>query len=274
MLMQKIVALVAPESERQRLAGELASGAYVIVPFDAAESARETLFEFPWDVAILAGGAASWAADLEASPNLGERAIIVAEASGPELREKLRSAERIVNRKRAIALLDGRERFKASIDPATGLHNARYLEEMLEERFESAKNGGGSLSVLLIDVDHLRRINEEIGHRRGELVLVEISDIVAAEMRTTDLLARYGGGEFAMLLESDFGRALAVAENLRAAVEQRVLTLGGSEVRCTVSIGVASYPRTNFETCDDLLESAEQAVVAAKAGGRNRVDAL
>ncbi len=128
------------------------------------------------------------------------------------------------------------------------------------------------MSVLLIDVDHFRLVNERVGHRRGELVLLEISDIVAAEMRTTDLLARYGGGEFAMLLESDFGRALTVAENVRAAIDRRVLKLGGSEVTCTVSIGVASYPRTNFETCDDLLQSAEQALVAAKAGGRNRVE--
>lgn len=273
MQMQKIVALVAPEPERERLARELASGAYVIVPFDAADPARETLFEYPWDVAILAGGAKSWAAELESSPALGERAIIVAEASGADLREKLRSAERVVDRKRAIALLDGRERFKASIDPTTGLHNARYFEEMLEERFESARSGGGSLSLLLIDVDHFRRVNEEVGHRRGDLVLLELADLVASEMRTTDLLARYGGGEFAMLLESDFGRALTVAEDVRAAVERRVLTVSGLEVRCTISIGIASYPRTSFADCDELLQSAEQSLVAAKAAGRNRVDA-
>lgn len=272
MLMQKIVALVGPESERERLARELASGAYVIVPFDAAEPALATLFEYPWDVAILAGGAKSWAADLEASPSLGERAIIVAEATGSDLREKLRSAERIVDRKRAIALLDGRERFKNSIDPVTGLHNARYFDEMLGERFAAAKDGGGSLSLLVIDVDHFRRINAEAGHRRGELLLLELADIIASEMRTTDLLARYGGGEFTMLMESDFGRALTVAENIRNAVEGRVLTLGRVEVRCTVSIGIASYPRTSFDAPNELLEAAEQALVAAKTAGRNRIE--
>lgn len=273
MLTQKIVALVAPERERERLARELASGAYVIVPFDPAEAARETLFEYSWDVAILAGVAKGWAADLEGSPKLGERAIVVAEAAGPELREKLRTAERIVDRKRAMALLDGRERFQASIDPATGLHNARYFEEALEDRFDTAKSSGGSLSLLLLDVDHFRRVNQEIGHRRGDLLLLELSDIAGGELRANDVLARYGGGEFAMLLECDFGRALAVAENVRTAVERRTLNLGGCEVRCTISVGVASYPRTNFECCEDLLESAEQALIAAKAAGRNRVDA-
>ena len=273
MLMQKVVALVASEPERERIARELASGAYVIVPFEAADSARATLFDYPWDVAVLAGGAKSWAAELEASPSLGERAIVVAEATGPDLREKLRSAERIVDRKRAIAILDGRERFKASIDPATGLHNARYFEESLEERFAAAKDGGGSIALLLIDVDRFRRVNEQVGHRRGELVLLEVSDIVSSEMRIPDLLARYGGGAFAMLLESDFGRALTVAENIRAAVEKRVFIVGGWEVRCTVSIGVAAYPRTNFDSCDALLESAEQALTAAKSAGRNCVEA-
>lgn len=274
MLIQKIVALVASEPERERLAGELASGAYVIVPFDAADSARATLFEYPWDVAVLAGGAKAWAADLEASPSLGARAIVIAESGGPELHEKLRSAERIVNRKRAIALLDGRERFNASIDPTTGLHNARFFEESLDLRFEEAKANGSSVSLVLIDVDHFRRVNDEVGYRRGDLLLLEISDIIAAEMRTNDLLARYGGGEFAMLIDSDFGRALTVAENIRAGVAGRTLVAGGAEVRCTVSIGVSSWPRSDFESAGDFLESAEHALVAAKAAGRNRVEAL
>ncbi|MBI1945281.1 MAG: diguanylate cyclase [Deltaproteobacteria bacterium] len=154
-------------------------------------------------------------------------------------------------------------------DPMTGLFNHAYLHEVLEREIGRAQRTGSPCSLLLIDLDHFKQINDKHGHQAGDYCLRTAAELFASSGRRSDAVARYGGDEFAILLP-DTNRAGAAArgEALRAAMQHR-----GSERRLpdvTLSVGVASYPEDGADRTQ-LLAAADRALYAAKRIGRNRV---
>ncbi|MGE3179781.1 MAG: GGDEF domain-containing protein [Vicinamibacterales bacterium] len=162
----------------------------------------------------------------------------------------------------------------ATVDPLTGLRNRRWLDEAFERQAERTRRVGRSLSLLMIDVDHFKPINDQCGHLVGDAVLRHLAQVLAGSLRPQDLLARFGGEEFAVLLPGvERPQALSVAERLRHAVEQAPAAPGGgNRPRVTVSVGVATRGADEPETSTaTLLERADRALYRAKQDGRNCV---
>ncbi len=160
----------------------------------------------------------------------------------------------------------------STIDQMTGVWNYRYLLTSLNREVERANRFDRSLSVLMLDLDHFKRVNDAHGHPRGDAVLREFAARVQAEIREVDTLARYGGEEFAVVLpETTAAGAENLAERICAAIRSRPFTTDGSEVpiAVTVSIGGAVYPE-HGSTSRDLIQAADRALYSAKAIGRDR----
>jgi diguanylate cyclase (GGDEF)-like protein len=160
----------------------------------------------------------------------------------------------------------------AQTDALTGIANRGALMERLERELDRSRRYERSLTVLFFDLDRFKNINDTYGHQFGDRMLRELARIATQNVRSIDLVGRYGGEEFvAVLPETDGAQALIVAERIRTAVAARRFTLdSGEEVRATVSAGIAVFP-DNGTTMDTLLRVADTALYAAKAGGRNRI---
>jgi two-component system cell cycle response regulator len=158
----------------------------------------------------------------------------------------------------------------ALTDPLTGLYNQRYLRRHLTGLLEGGH--GRELSVLMLDVDHFKSVNDRFGHATGDRVLRLVADTLRSNMRAFDSLARYGGEEFVVLMPGTEPAAAAVAaERLRQAVEHTPVRLEDTQqFKLTVSIGVACAS-DQLVSPDQLLNAADLALYAAKRGGRNRV---
>ncbi len=161
---------------------------------------------------------------------------------------------------------------QAHIDLLTDLNNRRYFLELSELELARSKRHAEPLSLLMLDVDHFKMINDTYGHDVGDAVLQRLGEICRHTFREIDIVGRVGGEEFAALLpEADTAEALEVAERLRASVEGAAVKLaGGSLIRFTVSIGVASFQGAN-EKIEPVLKRADNALYQAKNSGRNRV---
>ena len=159
-------------------------------------------------------------------------------------------------------------------DSLTGIFNRRYLELTMRREIERAQRFGRSLSLLMVDIDHFKDVNDEHGHQRGDEVLSELSRRVMGLIRTQiDHFARYGGEEFVLLLpETTCEAALQVGERVREAVAGRPFTSAtGPRLSVTVSVGAAAYP-DDGDSADDLLRAADGALYRAKERGRNRTE--
>jgi diguanylate cyclase (GGDEF)-like protein len=166
-----------------------------------------------------------------------------------------------------VALLVVRQ--DAATDALTGQGNRRALDEMLNEQVDIAARTGQALSVLMIDIDYFKKINDTYGHLVGDDVLRAFAQRVREHIRLGDVCARFGGEEFVVVLPgTTLQTALEVAERLRIGVENSPL-LTTPLVTVTVSIGAAALAQAN--TAEDLLNAADTAVYAAKRGGRNQV---
>lgn len=165
-----------------------------------------------------------------------------------------------------------RARHMAARDPMTGLYNKGMFNEILQRTFSLAQRKGDGIGLLLFDFDHLKSINDHHGHLAGDCVLRDAAGLTLATMRTTDVVARFGGDEFAVILPgTDLAEARRVAERLLAAFHERSFSAVGACLRVTVSIGVAAMRPSRAETCQALLAAADEALLAAKRGGRDRV---
>lgn len=162
-------------------------------------------------------------------------------------------------------------------DALTGVYNRRYIDRRLVEEIARAQRQGRSLSVMYIDIDHFKQVNDSVGHQGGDEVLREVATRIKAELRISDALARFGGEEFVALLV-DAGRDSAgmVAERIRAGVARATVELAdGQAVAVTVSIGSATLKEGGEEplaaVAQQLLAAADGALYQAKENGRNRV---
>jgi len=163
----------------------------------------------------------------------------------------------------------------AFTDFLTGLKTRGYSEQQLDLELARAGRRGTPVALLMIDIDHFKRLNDTHGHPAGDVVLRDFAAILTGELRQIDLAARYGGEEFILLLpETNQEGAMLVAQRLRHAVEEAQFRISSSEVgtvpeHLTISLGVAIFPDDGRKA--DLLEAADAALYEAKARGRNTV---
>lgn len=170
----------------------------------------------------------------------------------------------------AVANSNARERLstQALTDPLTGLANRRAFDQRLAEETERASRHGRPLSVMLIDIDHFKSINDRFGHAAGDRVLVDLTEVLGDVMRQGDLLARVGGDELAMILgDCDPRQAAEVARRMLHAIAQSAAL--GRRYGVTLSVGVAGL--RIGQSADELLGHADQALYRAKDAGRNQV---
>ncbi len=160
---------------------------------------------------------------------------------------------------------------QATRDPLTSLYNRRYFEEEVFKRILDSKVSGEAFSVLMLDVDHFKKVNDTFGHKVGDKVLIELAAAAERALRECDIVARYGGEEFVIFLaDTNSEEGLRVAERLRETIgEVVVYTDDGREVRFTVSVGLSSSAIS--ENIDMLIKTADEALYRAKNSGRNRV---
>lgn len=154
-------------------------------------------------------------------------------------------------------------------DSLTGAYNRRYFNTRLKEEFERHRRYRRAMSMLMIDIDHFKAVNDTHGHLCGDHVLKSVSGTIQSGLRRVDILARFGGEEFcAILPETDFEPSLILADRIRALVESAVYTFDGKEIRVTVSVGVPGAPAAG-DTPESFLRNADQALYEAKRAGRN-----
>lgn len=157
-------------------------------------------------------------------------------------------------------------------DGLTGLYNRRYFDAHIEQLLSKNNNSGGSLCLVMVDIDHFKEVNDKYGHQVGDLVLKAVTDVLSQNIRAIDLLARYGGEEFALLLSNiSLEEAGMVTERLRDSVERLKIKLPDSveEVSKTISIGIAEHK--GQESVMQLIARADKALYKAKESGRNKV---
>jgi len=159
------------------------------------------------------------------------------------------------------------------IDALTGLHNYRYFHNKLADELRRADRYRQKLSVLMLDLDHFKEVNDRFGHQSGNVILKEVSVIIRHCVRDIDVVARYGGEEFVVILpQTDEKEAYVIAERIRDSIEKNMFpdSQGRKEIQITISIGVATYPE-GVHSLDQLIEKVDKALYSAKAEGRNIV---
>jgi diguanylate cyclase (GGDEF)-like protein/PAS domain S-box-containing protein len=161
----------------------------------------------------------------------------------------------------------------ATTDPLTGALNRRAGEARLADAFNTWQRSAAAFGLAMVDVDHFKSVNDTWGHDTGDAVLVSLTRLFGEKLRDRDLVIRWGGEEFLLLLHNvNHDVATMVAERVRGAIEMTEIQHGGSPIRVTASIGIAIV--STADTCpEDLVRQADQALYAAKRGGRNRVGA-
>ena len=151
------------------------------------------------------------------------------------------------------------------------MHNRRYFDEAIERELSRCRRYGRALSLLFIDLDHFKRINDTFGHLAGDAVLKEVASAIQKRIRKEDLLSRYGGEEFAVLTpEIDHKGAQAMGEKVRKVIEKHEFSFDGEVIPVTISCGVATLGKKGDEAAA-LVQRADEKLYEAKESGRNKV---
>lgn len=190
-------------------------------------------------------------------------------------RKAARLARLVDERTHQLAEANARLETLSVVDSLTGVHNRRKLDQFLDQEWKRAVRSGRPLSVLIVDADHLKPINDQLGHQAGDEALRAVAGILKANLkRPSDLVARYGGDEFVVVMEgTDAEGARLMAETIRAQVESqcRASRERGIPRDLTVSVGVSTAVPTLDKKYEDLIHSADEALLQAKRDGRNLV---
>lgn len=274
---------------------------YAALGCGTSREARQLLHEYPWDLAIVERAlpdddGVRLCHELKAEPELASRYLIVSieeddESAGinaldqgaddfatkpfdtEELLARVRSGKRIVELSKRLLGLNIQLETLSNTDGLTSLYNRRYCEEQLHRAFERATRYDRPFSLILFDADHFKEINDTHGHSVGDQVLREIALLLTQTARSTDLVARYGGDEFALIApETGAESALHCAERIRKKLAESSIEIGGVEVRMTLSAGIASGPSAGVTSAAQVIEEADRALYSAKSNGRNRAE--
>lgn len=197
----------------------------------------------------------------------GEKALDRIEAQRHRLGIFMREAQPVLESKRLLHTLNR----SLMLDPLTGLNNRRFLENFADALSSGVQRRQGTLGVLMCDLDHFKEVNDIHGHDIGDEVLRNTANLLRGCLRQADLIVRYGGEEFVVLLmDSEPERVREVAERIRGSVADHVFRSNGDTLRRTISIGSAIYPR-DAESLFECIRCADMAMYEAKHAGRNRV---
>ena len=163
---------------------------------------------------------------------------------------------------------------EARRDPVTRVGNRRHWEESVQEEVERARTARMPLSLMMVDVDNLKKLNDAAGHHAGDIALGIVGDVLNDTCRSRDVASRFGGDEFALLLpRTKASEAVVVAERIRSELARRRIELAAPlDTLLSVSIGVCDLDSAPLATPEGLFEAADRALYAAKAGGRDRVE--
>lgn len=163
----------------------------------------------------------------------------------------------------------------SNTDPLTHLYNRRYLMEAMDREYQRSSRKKSFLSLIIVDIDHFKKVNDNYGHQEGDNVLVAVAALLKSMVRSYDVAARYGGEEFVVLLsETPLDKAMLFAERCRCGVQKIALAGPMKGLTITVSLGVATFPSERVDCVDSLFRQADEALYRAKQGGRNRVEAM
>jgi two-component system, cell cycle response regulator len=238
------------ELARELKSGDQGNGCYVLM-LSALDSERSKLDGFD-------GGADDY---------------VTKPFAADELLARVRAGLRIVALQKELVASNHRLELLATTDALTGMRNRRWFDGELDRAFAHAIRYDRPLSLIMIDVDHFKPINDHFGHISGDSVLRDLSRAVAEALRKSDSVARVGGEEFAILLpETALFEGLHVAEKLRATVAATKIETGRGSIQPTISAGVASIPHTRLDHSSQLVWCADQALYRAKNRGRDRVE--
>jgi diguanylate cyclase (GGDEF)-like protein len=185
-------------------------------------------------------------------------------------REVALRTEELARKQDELVLANLRLADLATRDPLTGIYNRRHFMAEAENERQRTLRTGSPFTLLLIDADHFKSINDRYGHIAGDEVLKSVARQISDQLRGNDIVARYGGEELVVLLvDTGLQEGALLAERLRADVADTVVTFLGNEIRVTISVGVAQY--AGSEIVDEVLARSDAALYAAKSGGRNKV---
>ena len=196
-----------------------------------------------------------------------------------ETREQLRGSEHTVHianlalqkQLNEIHALQSQLSEQANRDPLTSLYNRRYLDSTLERELARCKREGQPLSLMLIDIDHFKKINDTYGHQAGDEVLKHLAGMLSTQARSADVVCRFGGEEFLLLLPNmPLNHALERAEQWRADFAATTVAFGEFRMQVTLSFGIATYPGHGTSPTE-LIRCADYALYRAKKQGRNRI---
>ncbi len=189
-----------------------------------------------------------------------------------ELRTRLSAGRRIIDLQSQLLAAQESLRYLATHDSLTGLVNRPEILVRLRRELDRSEREGTSVGILVVDVDHFKRVNDTLGHAGGDLVLVEVAARMRAALRSYDEIGRYGGEEFlAVLPGCDGSSACRQAERLRSLVASLPVAVSGESVWVTVSIGVSARAPGSTEDLELLVRKADECLYQAKAAGRNRI---
>ncbi len=189
-----------------------------------------------------------------------------------ELQARLRVGQRIISLQQQLIEAYESTQFQASHDPLTSIWNRRAILRLLESQFAKTERENKDLTVLLIDVDHFKTVNDTYGHLQGDIVLLEIARRMSSALRSYDLIGRYGGEEFlAIVPDCSIKDAATVGERLRQVIADTPIDVNGSPLSVAVSVGAAAGTKVSVESESQLLQAADKALYEAKQAGRNCV---
>ncbi len=155
-------------------------------------------------------------------------------------------------------------------DALTGLYNFRHFKYVLQAEMDRSKRSGIPTSLVMIDLDHFKRINDEYGHEVGNIVLKAVANILKSEVRTTDVVCRYGGEEFAIIFpETHLKLAVNVADRIREMIAITAVVYDGGEIDITASMGASVYMKASTLDIGDFIDSVDKYLYEAKQSGRN-----
>jgi len=170
-----------------------------------------------------------------------------------------------------INFMYSQTRFLSVTDSLTGLYNRRHFEDTLEREFLRASRYKNNLSFAIIDVDFFKKVNDTYGHSTGDYVLKEVAYLILQNLRKTDMVFRYGGEEFTVIItETPKEKAIVPLERLRKAVEEYPFSYNGQDIKITISIGISEVCE-NITTVHQLFDDADRALYKAKENGRNQI---